>query len=39
MLRGLGAIQPTGLNMMSKIGYDHLCLGEESISFDNNYIN
>jgi hypothetical protein len=35
----LGAIKPKVLNRIAKIGYGHLCLREENISFDNNYSN
>jgi hypothetical protein len=34
----LGAIKPKGLNRIAKIVYDHLCLREENIGFDKNYI-
>jgi len=34
----MGAIKPKVLNKMAKIGYGHLCLREENLSFDNNYI-
>jgi hypothetical protein len=34
----LGAIKPKGLNRIAKIGYGHLCLKQENLSFINNYI-
>jgi hypothetical protein len=33
-----GAIKPKGLNRIAKFGYDHPCLMEENLSFNNNYI-
>ena len=29
----MGAIKPKGLNMITKIGYGHLCLREENLNF------
>jgi hypothetical protein len=34
----LGAIKPKGLYRIAKIGYNHLCLREENLSFDKNDI-
>jgi hypothetical protein len=34
----LGAIKPTGIHRIAKIGYGHLCLREETLSFDKTYI-
>jgi hypothetical protein len=34
----LGAIKPKGINRFAKIGYDRLCLREENLHFDENYI-
>ena len=33
--KSLGAWKPTGLNRVSKLGYGHLCLREENLTFDN----
>jgi hypothetical protein len=30
----LGAIKPKGLNRIAKIGYGHLCMRVENLSFD-----
>jgi len=35
-LKVLGAIKPKGLHRIAKIGYSHLCLREENLSFINN---
>jgi hypothetical protein len=37
-LKGFGASKPKGLNRIAKIGYGHLCLREENLSFNNNLI-
>ena len=39
-LKVLGASKPKGLNKIVKIGQAnlHVCLREENLSFDNNYI-
>ena len=37
-LKVLGAIKPKGLNRIANIWWGHLCLREENISFNNNYI-
>ena len=34
----LGAIKPKGMHRIAKIGYDHLCLREENLSFGKTYI-
>ena len=34
----MGTIKPKGLKRIAKIGYGHLCLREENLSFINNYI-
>jgi hypothetical protein len=34
----LGEIRPNGPDRMAKIGYGHICLREDNLSFDNNYI-
>jgi hypothetical protein len=34
----LGAIKPKVLNINAKIGYGHLCLREENLSLNNNYM-
>jgi hypothetical protein len=34
----LGASKPKGLNRIAKMGLSHLCLREENLSFNNNYI-
>jgi hypothetical protein len=38
ILKCLGAIKTKGLNRTAKIGYGHLCLRMENLSFDKNYI-
>jgi len=35
---GVEAITPKGLKRIAKIGYGRLCLREENLCFDNNYI-
>jgi hypothetical protein len=34
----LGAIKPKVLNIIAKIDYGHLCLREENLSLNNNYM-
>jgi hypothetical protein len=34
----LGTSKPKVLNSIAKIGQDHLCLREENIGFNNNYM-
>jgi hypothetical protein len=34
----LEAIKPKGINRIAKIGYGHLCLREEDLSFIKKYI-
>jgi hypothetical protein len=34
----LGGIKPKGPNSVVKVGYGHLFLREENLSFNNNYI-
>jgi hypothetical protein len=36
--KDLGAIKPKGINRIAKIGYGHIFLREENLSFINNYI-
>jgi hypothetical protein len=33
-----GSYKPKGLNMIAEIGISHICLSEENLSFENNYI-